>query len=86
MLLSKRGADVAAHSSLLASTFGDALATELIESAADLPPTADALVDNLRRLVDEAQLIEAGGGNKNSTLIIFGRMFYYARVRLSISL
>ena len=64
MLLSKRGADVAAHSTLLTSTFGEALATELIDSAADLPPTADALVDNLRKLVDEAQLIEGGEGKQ----------------------
>ena len=53
-LLAKRGADVLKHSALLVSAFGEALANELTESASDLPPTALALTENLRKMLDEA--------------------------------
>ena len=62
-LLAKRGADVAKHSALLTDAFGKELATELIKSAADLPPTADALTENLRQLLDEAQANKDEEGN-----------------------
>ena len=55
-LLAQRGADVLAHYASLKTAFGEALATELIETAADLPPTALALTENLRKMLDEAQI------------------------------
>ena len=61
-MLAKRGADVLAHSSLLNKAFGDARATELIETAADLPPTSIALTENLRKMLDEASITDEEEG------------------------
>ena len=70
-LLAKRGADVLAHSSLLNKAFGGARATELIETAADLPPTSIALTENLRKMLDEAHISEDTEGK---TLVGLSRL------------
>ena len=47
---------------MLNKAFGEARATELIETAADLPPTSIALTENLRKMLDEAHINEETEG------------------------
>ena len=86
-LLSKRGADVLAHSSLLTTAFGEARATELIETAADLPPTSVALTENLRRILDEASVNDnLEGKYRTSFKLIHFSLFYLLCINFSLSI
>ena len=62
-LLARRGADVLAHSDLLEKVFGEARSNALCEAAADLPPTSIALTENLRKMLDEAQIMDDSEGD-----------------------
>ena len=76
-LLARRGADVLAYSDLLEKVFGEARSNALCEAAADLPPTSIALTENLRKMLDEAQILDDFEGD-------FCLVFYRAKVKLSI--
>ena len=61
-LLARRGADILAHSDLLVKVFGEARSNALCKAAADLPPTSIALTENLRKMLDEAQIMDDSEG------------------------
>ena len=61
--MAKRGKDVHAHSSLLNQAFGGVRAMELIETPRNLPPTSIILTENLRKMLDEANISEETEGN-----------------------